>query len=202
MLAKTEPRVWDPLVRLAHWTFAVGCAAAFLTEENRSIHKIVGYVVLGALAARLLWGFVGTKHARFANFVRGPQAVLSYVRAMLRGQEPHYEGHNPLGAVMIVALLLLLATITLSGWMTTLDMFWGVDWVEELHEVSADALLWIVPLHVAGVIFTSLRQRENLVVAMITGRKAPLRSYRPVPSSREAVPTKEASGVRLQVGQP
>lgn len=171
MSTMTERRVWDALVRLAHWTFAIGCAAAFLTEESRSVHKIVGYIVFGALAARLIWGFVGSKHARFANFVRGPQDVLAYLRAMVRGEEPYYEGHNPLGAVMIVGLLLLLTVITISGWMTTLDMFWGVDWVEELHETSAELLLWIVPLHVGGVIFASLRHQENLVWAMLTGRK-------------------------------
>lgn len=171
MSTKPERRVWDPLVRLAHWTFAVGCAAAFLTEDDQNLHQVVGYLVLAALAARVIWGFVGSGHARFASFVRGPREVIAYVKDMLRGEEPYHEGHNPLGAVMIVALLLVLTVIGVSGWMTTLDMFWGVGWVEDLHETSASLLLWIVPLHVAGVIFASLRHRENLVWAMLTGRK-------------------------------
>ncbi len=166
-------RIWDPVVRLAHWTFVFGCAAAFLTEEARTAHRAVGYAVMAALVVRLLWGFVGNGHARFASFVRGPREVVAYTRAMLRGEEPYFEGHNPLGAVMILTLLALLAVITVSGWMTTLDAFWGEEWVEELHATSAELLLWLVPLHVAGVVFASIRHRENLVVAMITGHKPP-----------------------------
>lgn len=172
--------IWDPLVRVTHWSFVFGCAAAFLTEDTRRLHEFVGYVVLGAVSLRILWGFVGRGHARFAAFVRGPREVWAFVLAMLRGNEPHFEGHNPLGAVMIVTLLSLLLVIGVSGWMTTLDMFWGVGWVEDLHESSANLLLWLVPVHIAGVIFASLRQRENLVLAMITGRKA-LR-HRPAPT--------------------
>lgn len=164
-------RVWDPLVRSLHWTFAFGCAAAFLLEDRRTAHEVVGYVVLAAVLLRIVWGFVGSHHARFANFVRGPREVAAYVLAMLRGEEPYHEGHNPLGALMILTLLLLLLVIGVSGWMQTLDAFWGEDWVEDLHATSADLLLWIVPLHVAGVVFASLRQRENLLKAMITGTK-------------------------------
>ncbi len=175
-----EHRVWDPLVRLCHWTFAIGCAAAFLTEEMRTAHKIVGYAVLAAVLFRILWGFFGSYHARFANFVRGPREVGAYVGAMLRGEEPYHEGHNPLGALMILALLLLLLVIGISGWMQTLDAFWGEEWVEELHATSADLLLWLVPLHVGGVLFASLRHRENLVKAMITGTKpAPVHPVSP-----------------------
>jgi cytochrome b len=173
MSTPAERRVWDPIVRIAHGTFASGCAVAFLTEEQRALHQTVGYLVLAALTVRILWGFFGRGHARFASFVRGPREVLAYLAAMLRGEEPYYEGHNPLGAVMIVGLLVLLAVITISGWMTTLDMFWGVGWVEDLHETSSWLLLWIVPLHVGGVLFASLRHRENLVRAMITGTKPP-----------------------------
>ncbi len=168
-------RVWDPLVRLLHWTFAFGCAAAFLLEDRRTAHELVGYAVLVAALFRVLWGFLGSHHARFASFVRGPREVAAYVAAMLRGEEPYHEGHNPLGALMILGLLLLLLVIGVSGWMQTLDAFWGEEWVEELHATSADLLLWLVPLHVAGVVFASLRHRENLVKAMITGTK-PARS--------------------------
>jgi len=167
----SERRVWDPLVRILHWTFAIGCAAAFLTEEFGTLHKLVGYTVLAAVGLRVVWGFVGPGHARFASFVRGPREVVAYLAALVRGCEPYHEGHNPLGAVMILTLLLLLTVIGISGWMMTVDAFWGEDWVEDLHATSADLLLWLVPLHVAGVIFASLRHKENLVKAMITGRK-------------------------------
>lgn len=171
MSGTIEKRVWDPLVRIAHWTFAFGCAAAFLTEELRGPHKAVGYVVLSAVLVRIVWGLAGSEHARFESFLRGPAEVRAYPAAMLRREEPAYEGHNPSGALMSVALLALLLVIGVSGWMTTLDLFWGVALAEDLHEATAELLLWLVPVHVAGVLFAGLRHRENLVTAMITGRE-------------------------------
>ncbi len=165
-------RVWDPFVRLFHWTVVGGVLLAYLTEDFRSLHKTVGYAVLAAVLLRLGWGLIGGRHARFADFVRGPGEVLRYARDILHGREERYLGHNPLGGVMVVALLTTLLVICVSGWMTTLDMFWGEDWVENLHTVAVDLLVFgLVPVHVAGVVFTSLRERTNLVKAMITGYK-------------------------------
>lgn len=163
--------VWDPFVRIFHWTVVTGVFTAYFTQDWRSVHKLVGYVVLTMVVLRIVWGFLGPRHARFADFVRGPREVLTYVRDLLRGREPPSVGHNPLGGMMVVALLTTLLVICVSGWMMTLDAFWGEDWVEELHESAVNVLFGLVALHVAGVVFTSLRERVNLVKAMFTGTK-------------------------------
>jgi cytochrome b len=165
-------RVWDPLVRIFHWTVAGGVIAnlTFLRHEENS-HIYVGYAVIVALVVRLAWGLVARGHARFASFVPGPRRLVGYFAAMVGKREPRYVGHNPAGAAMIVLLLLLLATVGTSGWMMGLDAFWGVAWVETLHEVTANILIGAVALHVIGAIVESIRHRENLPLAMITGYK-------------------------------
>lgn len=165
-------RVWDPIVRIFHWTVAGGVIAnlTFLRHEEDS-HIYVGYAVVAALIVRLVWGLVGRGHARFASFVPGPRRLVSYFTAMLGKREPRYVGHNPAGAAMIVLLLVLLATVGTTGWMMGLDAFWGVAWVETLHEVTANILIGAVALHVIGAIVESIRHRENLPLAMITGYK-------------------------------
>ncbi|WP_421836736.1 cytochrome b/b6 domain-containing protein [Novosphingobium sp.] len=171
-LVPRQVRVWDLLVRLFHWTVAGGVIAnlTFL-REAKSSHITVGYIVLAALAVRLVWGLVGRGHARFASFVPGPGRFFGYVGAMLGRREPRYLGHNPAGAAMIVLLLVLLMMVGISGWMMGLDAFWGVSWVEELHETAANVLIGAVILHVIGAIAESVRHHENLPLAMITGYK-------------------------------
>ncbi|GBD41826.1 hypothetical protein HRbin39_01212 [bacterium HR39] len=164
-------RVWDPFVRIFHWTVVTGVLIAYFTEDWRPVHKLVGYVVLVMVTLRIVWGFLGPRHARFSDFVRGPREVLAHVRDLLRGREPPSVGHNPLGGMMVVALLTTLLVICVSGWMMTLDAFWGDERVEELHESAVNVLLGLVGLHVAGVVFTSLREGVNLVKAMFTGTK-------------------------------
>jgi cytochrome b len=164
--------VWDPLVRLFHWSLVVSFGVAWLTaDEWESLHYWSGYAAGALIAFRIIWGFVGPRYACFAQFVRSPATVLSYTGATLRGREPRYIGHNPLGALMIIALIVGLAGTAITGWMYTLDSFWGVEWVEEAHEVLANVMLGLVLLHIGGVIFASLRHRENLVRGMIVGRK-------------------------------
>lgn len=169
---KTRVRVWDPLVRIFHWTVAGGVIAnlTFLRHEEAP-HIYVGYAVVTALAIRLGWGFVARGHARFASFVPGPRRLLGYFGAMMRHREPRYVGHNPAGAAMIVLLMALLATVGTTGWMMGLDAFWGIAWVETLHEITANVLIGAVALHVIGAIVESVRHRENLPLAMITGYK-------------------------------
>ncbi len=171
--------VWDPFVRLFHWSVVAGVALAFLTEDLRPVHKAVGFFVMGAVVLRVAWGFLGPRTARFADFVRSPAEIWEYLRAHLRGEARPHLGHNPLGGMMVVALLTVLLTVTISGWMMTLDAFWGVEWVEDLHEAAANSLFLLVPLHLFGVVFSSLRERVNLVKAMITGYKefAPARRH-------------------------
>lgn len=165
-------RVWDLPVRLFHWLMVASFAGAWLTAESerwRLVHVWLGYTMAGLVAFRLLWGVVGPRHARFVNFVRGPQAVLRYLKSLLSGHAEYHEGHNPAGALAIVALLGLAALTTTLGWATYNDL--GGEWLEEAHEAAASAMLAVVGLHLAGVVVASLAHGENLVRAMITGRK-------------------------------
>lgn len=134
-------------------------------------HEWFGHAAGAIVALRLLWGLVGPRYARFAQFLRSPAATLGYARQVFARSEPRHLGHNPLGGWMVVLLLAAVALTVASGWLYTTDEFWGVQWIEVLHGASSDALLALATLHVAGVLFTSARQRENLVAAMIHGRK-------------------------------
>jgi len=165
-------RVWDLFVRLFHWALVASFAAAWLTRHgNEDIHHLAGYAAAALVGLRVVWGLVGTHYARFRQFARGPMTVLGYLRDIVTGREARYIGHNPAGAAMILTLLVLLAGTALTGWMMTTDQFWGVDWVGKTHERLADGLLILVALHIAGVVLASVRHRENLVLAMFTGRK-------------------------------
>ena len=168
-------KVWDPLVRICHWTLLTAVALSWATQEGWGAwHEWLGYATLAVVAVRLPWGFLGTAAARFANFVRPPGETLSYAKRVLAGGEERHLGHNPLGGWMIVLLLANVLLVGFSGWLFTTDRYWGVEWVEDLHEGISNCLAVLVALHVAGVIFTSWRQRENLVAAMLHGRKRPL----------------------------
>lgn len=165
--------VWDLPIRLFHWLMVLCFAGAYLTAESerwRLVHVTLGYTMAGLVAFRLIWGFIGTRHARFASFVRGPAAVLRYLRGLLQGQAEHHLGHNPAGAVAIVLILALTAAVTSTGWANFNDL--GGEWLEEAHEVLANLMLLIIGVHVAGVALSSRLHRENLVRAMITGYKS------------------------------
>jgi cytochrome b len=165
-------RVWDPLVRVGHWLLVTSVLTAWLTRHSPGRwHEWLGYAALAVVAVRFVWGWVGTQHARFADFVRGPRATLSYARMVLTGREPRTLGHNPLGGWMVVALLTTVALVCATGWLYTTDRFWGVEWVETVHSWLSDALLVLIALHVAGVLYTSFHHRENLIAAMLHGRK-------------------------------
>jgi cytochrome b len=169
---RREMSVWDPVVRLFHWTVAAGCVLdLFILEDGGSAHKLVGYMVAFALTVRLIWGFVGTRHARFAHFAPSPASLLRYVRAVLRGEGARFIGHNPAGAVMIFALLYVLAGVSVTGWMMSLDVFFGDESIETLHHGFAKAIFVLAFFHVAGTLFESWRHKENLIWSMITGRK-------------------------------
>ena len=164
--------VWDPLVRIFHWSLAFAFFAAYLLgDDGGELHEVIGYVALGLVGFRLLWGMIGSRHARFSSFIPSTGVLLRYLKDLLARKEARYIGHNPAGAVMIVALLATVAATGVSGWMLTIDALWDAEWVEELHEALAAATLFLVGLHIAGVFFSSLRHRENLVTAMLTGRK-------------------------------
>lgn len=195
-------RVWDPLVRVFHWALVAAFAIAWISaDELQPLHEIAGYAVAGLVAFRLVWGFVGSRYARFAQFLRGPGDTLAYLGDMARGKERRYLGHNPAGAAMIVALLATLSGTAFTGWLMeepdrvamlpdlpqVVAPAWadddgdeheygergegGNEMLEDLHESFANLMLLLVALHVGGVVLASFRHRENLARAMVTGDK-------------------------------
>ena len=173
-LAPPAVKVWDLLVRLFHWALVAALAAAWLSTLGFfRAHEPAGYVALGIVLVRLVWGFAGSRYARFAQFVRAPIWTMDYAARLWAGREPRYLGHNPLGSWMVLALLACVASLGMTGWLYTTDTFWGIAWLDQLHGTLAWLLLALAALHVAGVAFTSWRHRENLARAMVTGNKAP-----------------------------
>jgi len=176
-------KVWDPFVRLFHWSLVFFFILTFVTEDDfLTIHINAGYTVAGLVLFRLIWGFIGTYHARFNTFVTGPAKVWSYLKSLRNRDAPSYLGHNPAGGAMIIALLVFLTMTVLSGMVliagegsgpfagTSLALLQG-EWIEELHEFFANATLFLVVVHVAGVLYGSYVHRENLIRAMLTGYK-------------------------------
>lgn len=181
-----EVKVWDPLVRIFHWTLVIAFFIAYIVEEELlDLHVYAGYVVLGLIGFRLLWGFIGTRHARFSDFVRSPGEIRTFLTDTLALRARRYLGHNPAGGAMIIVMLisLLLTTVTgiaiygaeeqagpMATWFTGASHFWQ-EAFEETHEFFANFTLLLVFVHVAGVIVESLIHRENLVQAMFSGHK-------------------------------
>lgn len=165
-------RVWDPLVRLFHWSLVASFAVAWLVPgRSETLHFWAGYAAGGLVVLRLVWGVVGTRYARFSQFIRSPIAVFTYLAAILRGTEARHIGHNPAGGAMVIALIAGMLTTAVSGWMMTTDAYFGDDTVQLLHSAAAHTVLGLMLLHVGGVVLASVRHRENLVLAMISGRK-------------------------------
>jgi cytochrome b len=169
---ETQVLVWDRVVRYFHWTVVAGCVLNLAVfTDGKGAHRFLGYIVALALIIRIVWGFVGAGHARFDNFVPSRAKLGEYLGALLQGKAPRFLGHNPAGAAMMLALMILVAGVSLTGWMLTLDAWFGNDNLEELHEALANAILAFAGLHVAAALFESWKHGENLVRSMITGRK-------------------------------
>jgi cytochrome b len=198
-------RVWDVPTRIVHWLMVILIAASWWTAENGNLefHRYSGYSLLALLAFRIYWGFVGSSSARFNHFIRGPSSVLRYVR----GGSPEALGHNPLGAMSVVALLLLLVTqVSLGLFAVDVD---GLEsgplshWVSfeagracaEWHDTVFDVLVWVIGLHIAAVLFYVIFKKQNLITAMLHG----YREYAEQPSSsvRFASVTRSIIGVVL-----
>jgi len=164
--------VWDWPVRIGHWSMVAAFALAWLTAESESwrlVHAMSGGALVGVILFRLLWGVIGTRHARFASFVRGPRAVFAYLTGLMTKRAAHTTGHNPAGGWAILLLLALGLMTGASGWLVYNDL--GGEMTEELHEGFANAMLAVVGVHLAGVLVGSLAHRENLIRAMLTGYK-------------------------------
>lgn len=160
--------VWDTLIRTLHALLALSVIAnMWLLEGGEAPHQWLGYTLVGLVAVRLVWGVVGSEHARFVNFFPTPTRLLAY----LHGRGRATRGHNPLGALMALAMLALILALGVSGWLMGTDKYWGEPWLEDLHDLFSNALLICAALHIAGVVFVSVRTRINLPRAMLTGYK-------------------------------
>ncbi len=165
-------KVWDPFVRVFHWSLVALFAIAFVTgDEIEWLHLVAGYSIAGLVALRLVWGFIGPRNARFADFVKGPRAVATFLKQSARLEAPRHLGHNPAGGMMIVALIAALIGLSVTGILMTTDAFWGSKAMEEIHEFLANGTLVLIALHVLGVVVASVEHGENLVKSMVTGRK-------------------------------
>lgn len=196
-------KVWDPLVRIFHWSLvALFTIAYFTAEESESAHAIVGYAISGLLIFRITWGFLGTEHARFSDFIYSPREIAGYLKGLFRGNPRHYLGHNPAGGLMVLILLIALTATCVSG----LKAYGaeghgplaghllastayadggdddeshanggedkeGEEFWEEVHEVFVNITLFLIAIHIMGVVASSYLHKENLIKAMITGRK-------------------------------
>lgn len=165
-------RAWDRFVRVFHWTVVV-CVVGnlFVFEDGERTHQVAGYIAGAMVLLRLLWGWVGTTTARFASFVPTRAQLQRYLTELRDGRAEPTVGHNPLGALMVLALLALLLLLGVSGFLQTLELFHGADWLEEVHEALANGLELLCLVHVAAVVVMSRRERVNLARAMVTGVK-------------------------------
>ena len=163
--------LWPWWQRLFHWLLASGVLIALLTHHGGNVHEVAGYAVAIIAGVRLILGLLGPPALRFTAFVRGWRSTVAYAFTVWHGTEPRHLNHNPLGAWMVVALLLLALSGALVGWLYTTDRFWGMAWVINLHALLTWPFVGLIALHIAGVIHASVRHRENLVAAMLHGYK-------------------------------
>lgn len=219
-MAKSNVKVWDPLVRIGHWTLVAAFFAAYFSEDDlMSVHVWAGYVVVAYLIVRIVWGLIGSRYARFTQFIYPPSKIIAYLKQLASGKAQHYVGHNPAGGAMVLALLLSLTVTTITGLklyavednkgpfaisveqnaaqnthLSEVSVSLSVDqksdddeseeqennrdvekpgeafW-EELHELFANLTLFLVFLHIVGVVVSSRIDKEKLIKAMLTGEK-------------------------------
>lgn len=165
--------IWDIPVRIFHWLLVLNFIIAYLTGDSeywRLVHITAGYTIIGLVILRIIWGFVGTRYARFNNFVHSPSAAWNYFRSLASKYPQHYLGHNPAGGLAILGMLGLSIITVISGWVLY-SLSEDNELAEEFHEIMANATLGLIILHIIGVIVSSSVHQENLVRAMLTGKK-------------------------------
>lgn len=164
--------VWDPLVRLIHWCLALSILLnSTVIDEDSAVHEWIGYVAVGLVGVRLVWGLIGSRHARLSAFPPNPVAALRHLVALSKGDNTVHLSHNPLGALMVYNIWVTVLVLGATGYMMGTIQFFGVEWVEEAHEVAFNWLLVSIALHIGGVIFDSWRSGVPLFRAMLDGRK-------------------------------
>ena len=178
--------VWDLPVRLFHWLLVLSMVASYVTAEigfdTMQIHMYLGYWTIGLVIFRVLWGFVGPKHARFSSFLRGPAGIWRYAKALGAGTMIESAGHNPLGGLSVILLLALVAFQAFTGLFTTDDIVWtgpyngavSSEWATRLthwHHMNFNFILAAVALHLLAIAFYFLVKKQNLIGAMVHGKK-------------------------------
>ncbi|GAA4028727.1 cytochrome b/b6 domain-containing protein [Actimicrobium antarcticum] len=172
MSTKNKHAVWDLPIRLMHWALVATVAAAWITSSRiGAAHEYFGYAAAAVVGIRLAWGYTGSRYARFTQFLSPVPQTILYLRSVLNGTASRYLGHNPLGGWMVVAILSCVGLLGITGWLATTEWLWGYAWLVALHAGTGWLLLALIALHVAGVLFTSWQHRENLVAAMVSGKK-------------------------------
>lgn len=164
--------VWDLPTRVFHWLLVICFTGAWLTSESerlQMIHYAFGYSAVALVLFRLVWGFIGTKYARFSQFIKGPKEMIGHAKGLLGGHQHIAPGHNPLGGIVMLGLMLVILLIGLTGYWTVKE-FLG-DFMSEAHEAIASFALGLVVIHIAAAVIMSLLQKENLVWAMLSGKK-------------------------------
>lgn len=169
--SRQSVQVWDPVVRLTHWSVAALVLWDLYEDSGGPLHRNLGYAAACLVLVRLAWGMVGSGAGNLREWLPGASGVVAYVRAAVGGHPPRYLGHNPLGALMMLVLWVLILALAATGWMSRLDMFWGEDWPKDIHGVLAYVLLALVVLHIAAAVLMSRFHKENLVLSMVTGKK-------------------------------
>ncbi|WP_153784910.1 cytochrome b/b6 domain-containing protein [Pseudomonas sp. EMN2] len=166
-------RLWDPLLRLCHWSLAlVFFADYFFNEAGDDWHQWLGYYGGACLVLRIAWGFVGPRSARWTDFWPTPTRLKVHALALWRGERFHRMGHTPIGALVMVLMMTGIASLGVTGWMMLeVDALWGAEWLETLHSWLADAVLALVGVHLLAALVESVRLRENLPLSMVTGRR-------------------------------
>lgn len=164
--------VWDRFVRLFHWALVTTIVVNhFWLDDGEDIHQWLGYVAAALVGARVVWGVVGPTPARFVSFWPTPRRVMGHLRDLRAGHHPFHAGHNPLGALMMLALMALVLGLGLTGWMQSLDAFFGEEWLQELHEGLSGTLIALAGIHALAAIVMGRLERTRLVKAMVTGTK-------------------------------
>lgn len=164
--------VWDRFVRVFHWSL-VSCVAFnyFVLDDGKTFHQWVGYLATSMVVARIVWGFIGSRYARFSDFFPTPRRVADHVRQVKRGNHSTSLGHNPIGALMMLGLMATVLALGMTGWMQTLDAYWGEEWLQNLHRNIGNALIGMATLHAVAAIVMGRVERTRLIKAMFTGVK-------------------------------
>lgn len=167
----SSARVWDRLVRVTHWSVAALVLWDLFEDSGGPLHRNLGYVAVALVAVRLAWGFVGSEPARFATWWPRLSTLRRYAASLRAGKPMKFASHNPIGALGMLAMWGLILALGLTGWLSRLDAFWGEDWPLDLHAWLAYALATLVAVHVSAAILMSVLHKDNLILAMLTGKK-------------------------------